>query len=60
MTPRPNRDMGNIIDDERLDLDEMLNFATISPADAESAAEWWDENVQDDGFLGVLDETPIE
>jgi hypothetical protein len=43
--------------DKPLDLDELLNLATIDLADIESAAEWWDNNASSD-WVGALDSEP--
>ena len=44
---------------EVLDLDILLDFATIDSADIESASEWWDENASPE-WVGALDSEPIE
>ena len=43
-----------------LDLDVLLDFATIDNADVESAKEWWDEHVSRDEWIGGLHREPIE
>lgn len=55
--PNPQRNNRNIRG-EPLDLDTMLDFATIDPTDIESAAEWWDANVPE--WRGALDSEPID
>jgi hypothetical protein len=44
---------------EPLDLDILLDFATIDPADIESASLWWDIFATD-GWQGALDIEPID
>ncbi len=51
--PRPN------IQGAPLDLDTLLDFAQIDPADIESAAEWWDNNASAE-WVGALDSEPLE
>ena len=41
-----------------LDLDTLLDFAQIDPADIESAAEWWDNQASAE-WVGALDSEPI-
>ena len=47
------------IQGEPLPLDELLDFATIDPADIASAVTWWDENASEQ-WVGALDNEPIE
>ena len=42
-----------------LDLDTLLDFAQIDPADIESAAEWWDNHASAE-WVGALDSEPVE
>ena len=42
-----------------LELDILLDFATIDAEDIESAAEWWDENASPE-WVGALDSEPID
>ena len=42
-----------------LDLDTLLDFAQIDPADIESAAEWWDNHASAE-WVGALDSEPLE
>lgn len=44
---------------EPLDLETLLDFATIDIADIASAAQWWDENASE-GWVGALDSEPVE
>jgi hypothetical protein len=44
---------------ETLPLEDLLDFATIDPADIESASEWWDNNASPD-WVGALDVEPTE
>lgn len=56
-TPNPNPQ--NNIRGEPLELEDLLDFATIDPADIESAKQWWDENASDDNWIGALDREPL-
>lgn len=56
-TTRPDNNRN--IRGEPLPLDELLDLATIDPADVESAAEWWDEHASDN-WIGALDVEPTE
>jgi len=44
---------------EPLDLDTLLDFAIVDPADVESAAQWWDEHASPE-WVGVLDSEPVD
>jgi hypothetical protein len=44
---------------EPLPLEDLLDFATIDPADIESAAQWWDDNATEE-WVGVLDSEQID
>ena len=55
-TPKPTQPS---IQGEPLPLDELLDFATIDPADIESAADWWDENASEQ-WIGALDNEPVK
>ncbi len=55
-TPQPKQ---SSIQGEPLPLAELLDFATIDPADIESAADWWDENASEQ-WVGALDNEPIK
>lgn len=47
------------IQGEPLPLAELLDFATVDPADIESAIAWFDEHASE-GFVGALDNEPTE
>lgn len=47
------------IQGEPLPLDELLDFATIDPADVESAIQWWDENASSE-WVGALDNESVD
>lgn len=57
MNPQPPR--RNNVQGEPLDLEELLDFATISTADIASAIQWFDENASDE-WIGALDNEPIK
>jgi len=42
-----------------LDLDVLLDFATIDPEDIEIAAQWWDDHATE-RWVGALDVEPID
>lgn len=56
-TPKPEQPDKPNIQGEPLPLDELLDFATVDPADIESAADWFDEHASD-GWQGALDNKP--
>lgn len=56
----PNQTPQDSIRGEPLELEDLLDFATIDPADIESAKQWWDENASDDNWIGALDREPID
>lgn len=47
------------IQGEPLPLEDLLDFATIDPADIESAAQWFDDNATED-WVGALDVEPTK
>jgi hypothetical protein len=49
----------NNIQGEPLDLDTLLDFATVDPEDVETAAQWWDELASPE-WIGILDKDTIE
>lgn len=49
----------NNIRGEPLELDVLLDFATIDPEDVEAAAEWWDNHASPK-WIGALDNRPVE
>lgn len=48
----------NNIQGEPLELDILLDFATIDLADIESASEWWDTHASPE-WVGALDKEPV-
>ena len=46
------------IQGDPLDLETLLDFAQIDPADIESAADWWDNHASAE-WVGALDSEPI-
>lgn len=42
-----------------LDLETLLDFATIDLADIESAAQWWDDTASSQ-WVGALDSVPVD
>lgn len=55
----PSQQNNRNIRGEPLDLDILLDFATIDLADVETAAEWWDEHASSE-FVGALDVEPTK
>ncbi len=55
-TPQPEKPS---IQGEPLDLETLLDFATVDTADIESAILWWDEHASEQ-WIGVLDSEPIK
>lgn len=56
--PQPSQNNRNIRG-KPLDLDELLDLATIDLADIESAAQWFDDHASAQ-FVGALDVTPTD
>lgn len=42
-----------------LDIDVLLDFATIDPEDVELAAQWWDDHATP-LWVGALDSEPVD
>jgi hypothetical protein len=57
-TPKPKKQAPKIRG-EVLDLETLLDFATVSASDIASAAEWWDEHASAE-WVGALDSEPIK
>ncbi len=57
--PERPKQSNTVIRGEPLDLDILLDFATVDLADVESAAQWWDEHASPE-WVGALDSEPID
>jgi hypothetical protein len=59
-TPLPDKPVNNAnIRGEPLPLEELLELAIIDSDDADSAAQWWDDNASDE-WIGALDVEPTK